>query len=69
MDFMTERGIFKTRLTRPDKGGLRGKLTEEEMEKVFATYVKGRLSPGPDDIISELMKDATSRSGALSCNG
>ena len=35
-------------------------LTEEELEKVLATYVKGRLSPGPDGIISELMKDATS---------
>ena len=60
MDFMTDRGIFKTRLARPDKGGLRGKLTEEELEKVLATYVKGRLSPGPDGIISELLKDATS---------
>jgi hypothetical protein len=60
MDFMTERGIFKTRLARPDKGGLRGKLTGEELEKVLATYIKGRLSPGPDGIISELLKDATS---------
>ena len=60
MDFMTDRGIFKTRLARPDKGRLRGKLTEEELEKVLATYVKGRLSPGPDGIISELLKDATS---------
>ena len=25
MDFMTKRGIFNTRLARPDKGGLRGK--------------------------------------------
>ncbi len=52
MDFMTDRGIFKTRLARPDIGGLRGKLTEEELEKVLATYVKGRLSPGPDGIIA-----------------
>ena len=36
------------------------KVTEEELEKVLATYVKGRLSPGPDSIISELLKDATS---------
>jgi hypothetical protein len=60
MDFMTKRDIFNTRLARPDKGGLRGKLTEEELEKVLATCVKGRLSPGPDDIISELLKDDTS---------
>ena len=60
MDFMTKRGIFNTRLTRPEKGGLRGKLTEEELEKVLETYVKGRLSPGPDVIISELLKDTTS---------
>ena len=60
MDFMTEWGIFKTRLARPDKGGLRGKLTKEELDKVLATYVKGRLSPGPDGVISELLKDATS---------
>jgi hypothetical protein len=40
MDSMTERGIFKTRLARLDKGGLRGKLTEEELEKVLATYVR-----------------------------
>ncbi len=57
MDFMTKRGIFNTRLARPDKAGLRGKLTEEELEKVLATYVKGRLSPGPDGIISELLKE------------
>jgi hypothetical protein len=60
MDFMTDRGILKTRLARPDKGGVRGRLTEEELEKVLATYVKGRLSPGPDGIISELLKDTTS---------
>jgi hypothetical protein len=60
MDFMTKRGIFNTRLAHPEKGGLRGKLTEEELEKVLATYVKGRLSPGPDGIISELLKDTTS---------
>ncbi len=30
-----------TRLARPEKGGLRGKLTEEDLEKVLATYVKG----------------------------
>ena len=52
-------GIFNTRLARPEKGGLRGKLNEEELEKVLATYVKGRLSPGPDGIISELLKDTT----------
>ena len=63
---MTDRGIFKTRLARPDKGGLRGKLTEEELEKVLATYVKGRLSPGPDGIISELLKDVTSTTRTLS---
>jgi hypothetical protein len=45
MDFMTKCGIFNTRLARPKKGGLRGKLTEEDLEKVLATYVKGRLSP------------------------
>jgi hypothetical protein len=60
MDFMTKQGIFNTRLAHPEKGGLRGKLTEEELEKVLATYVKGRLSPGPDGIISEFLKDATS---------
>jgi hypothetical protein len=60
MDFMTTRGIFKTRLARPDKGRLRCDLTEEEEEKVLATYVKDRLSPGPDGIIFELLKDATS---------
>jgi hypothetical protein len=36
MDFMTKRGIFITRLALPDKRGLRGKLTEDELEKVVA---------------------------------
>jgi hypothetical protein len=53
MDFMTERGIFKTRLARPDKGRLRGKLTEEELEKVLATHVKGRL-PGHKLSVTEV---------------
>ena len=39
-----------TRLTRPDKGRLRGKLTDEEFEKFLSTYVKGNLSPGPDGV-------------------
>jgi hypothetical protein len=60
MEFMTRWGIFDDRRARPDKGRLRGKLTEEELEKLLATYVKGRLSPGPDGIITELLKDATS---------
>ena len=59
MDFMTKWGIFKTRLAHPEKGGLRGTLTEEELEKVLATYVKGRLSPGPDGVITGLLKDTT----------
>ena len=59
MDFLTKWGVFNTRLARPEKGGLRGTLTEEELEKVLSTYVKGRLSPGPDGVITELLKDAT----------
>ena len=52
-------GVFNTRLARPDKGRLRGKLTDEEFEKLLSTYVKGNLSPGPDGVISELLRDAT----------
>ena len=59
MDFLTKWVVFNTRLARPEKGGLRGTLTEEELEKVFSTYVKGRLSPDPDGVITELLKDAT----------
>ena len=59
MDFLTKWGVFNTRLARPEKGGLRGTLTEEELEKVLSTYVKGRLSPGPDGVITELLKDTT----------
>jgi hypothetical protein len=59
MDFLTKWGIFNTRLSHPEKGGLRGSLTEEELEKVLATYVKGLLSPGPDGVITELLKDST----------
>ncbi len=51
--------MFNTRRTHPEKGGLRGTLTEEELEKVLSTYVKGHLSPGPDGVITELLKDAT----------
>ncbi len=43
-----------------EQGRLRGKLIEEEFEKVLSTYVKGRLSPGPDGVISELLRGATS---------
>ena len=59
MDFLTKWGVFNTRLARPEKGGLRGTLTEEELEKVLSTYVKGHLSPGPDGVIMELLKDDT----------
>jgi hypothetical protein len=48
MTFMEKWDIFNTRLVRPDKGCLRGELTEEELEKVLSLYVKGSLSPGPD---------------------
>ena len=50
MEFILKWGIFQdinTRWTRPEKGHLRGKITEEELDKVIATYVKGILSPGP----------------------
>ena len=40
MDIMTEWGIFKTRLARPDKGGLRGKLTKEELDKVLVRHTR-----------------------------
>ena len=47
MDFLTKWGVFNTRLARPEKGGLRGTLTEEELEKVLSTYVKGGKVPMP----------------------
>ena len=50
----------RARFDRPEKGRLRGKFTEEELEKVPSTYVKGSLSPGPHGVISELLRDATS---------
>ena len=59
MTFLEKWGVFNTRLARPDKGRLRGKLTDEEFEKLLSTYVKGNLSPGPDGVISELLRDAT----------
>ncbi len=59
MTFLEKWGVHITRLTRPDKGRLRGKLTDEEFEKLLSTYVKGNLSPGPDGVISELLRDAT----------
>jgi hypothetical protein len=37
MEFMTRWGIFDDRRAHPDKGRLRGKLTEEELEKLLAT--------------------------------
>ncbi len=33
--------------------------TDEEFEKLLSTYVKGNLSPVPDGVISELLRDAT----------
>ncbi len=59
MTFLEKWGVFNTRLARPDKGRLRGKLTDEEFEKLLSTYVKRNLSPGPDGVISELLWDAT----------
>jgi hypothetical protein len=59
MTFLEKWGVFNTRLTRPDKGRLRAKLTDEEFEKLLSTYVKGNLSPGPDGVISELLRDST----------
>ena len=59
MTFMETLGVFNTRLVRPDKGRLGGKLTEEKLEKLLSTYVKGNLSPGPDGVISEILRDAT----------
>jgi hypothetical protein len=48
MEFMTRWGILHDRRARPDKGRLRGKLTEEELEKLLAaSYVRQRaLIPG-----------------------
>jgi hypothetical protein len=36
MKLMLDWGNFNTRLPRPEKGRLRGKLTEEELDKVLA---------------------------------
>ena len=52
-------GHFQHETSRPEKGGFGVKLTEEELEKVLSTCVEGRLSPGPDGIISEFLKDDT----------
>ena len=37
MTFMEKWGVFETRLARPDKGRLRGELTEEELENLIRT--------------------------------